>query len=208
MVAWAALVPPNLLPGLRVRETRLAGDDDGRNRRRGAARSRLVIAWHLSKRETQIILMTDERKVILELGVGGKFAAKSTGWDENRVFLEGDKTEAAVKNGRRVLTHLPAGPRPAVEPVKAQLRHGRVTVSLRSDGVTATLEHRCVTLSPVAVETGNGVDDEWSASKARAELVDVAAGERAISAIAVSMLTHTLSPTRCGFPSWRAVRQT
>jgi hypothetical protein len=35
----------------------------------------------------------------------------------------------------------------------------------------------------------------------RAELVDVAAGERAISAIAVSMLTHTLSPTRCDFPS-------
>jgi hypothetical protein len=74
-------------------------------------------------------------------------------------------------------------------------------VSLRSDGVTATLQHRCVTLSPVAVETGNGADDEWSASKARAELVDVAAGERAISAIAVSMLTHALSPTRRNFPS-------
>ena len=40
------------------------------------------------------------------------------------------------------------------------LRHGRVTVSLRSDGVTATLQHRCVTLSPVAVETGNGFADE------------------------------------------------
>jgi hypothetical protein len=43
-----------------------------------------------------------------------------------------------------------------------------------------------VTVSPVAVETGNGVADEWSALKARAELADVAAGERAISAIAVS----------------------
>ena len=45
------------------------------------------------------ILKTDERKIVLEL-TGGKFAAKSTGWDENRVFLEGDKLEVAVKNGR------------------------------------------------------------------------------------------------------------
>jgi hypothetical protein len=39
----------------------------------------------MSKRGTQIILMTDERKVILELGIGGKFAAKSTGWYGNYV---------------------------------------------------------------------------------------------------------------------------
>jgi hypothetical protein len=44
-----------------------------------------------------------------------KFAAKSIGWGEIRVFLEGDKLEVAVKNGRWVLTHLPAGPRPAAE---------------------------------------------------------------------------------------------
>lgn len=43
-----------------------------------------------AKREPQIILKTDERKIVLEIGLGGKFAAKSTGWDENRVFLEGD----------------------------------------------------------------------------------------------------------------------
>ena len=36
----------------------------------------------MSKREPQIILKTDERKVVLELGPKGKFAAKSTGWDE------------------------------------------------------------------------------------------------------------------------------
>jgi hypothetical protein len=36
--------------------------------------------------------------------------AKSTGWDENRVFLEGDKVEVAVVNGRWVLTHQPAKP--------------------------------------------------------------------------------------------------
>jgi hypothetical protein len=53
----------------------------------------------MGKREPQIILKTDERKIVLEL-TGGKFAAKSTGWDENRVVLEGDKLEVAVKNGR------------------------------------------------------------------------------------------------------------
>jgi hypothetical protein len=52
------------------------------------------------KREPQIILKTDERKIHLELGLGGKFAAKPTGWDKNRVFLEGDKLEVAVVNGR------------------------------------------------------------------------------------------------------------
>jgi hypothetical protein len=54
----------------------------------------------MGKREPQIILKTDERKVVLELGLAGKFAAKSSGWDENRFFLEGDKLEVAVKNGR------------------------------------------------------------------------------------------------------------
>jgi hypothetical protein len=54
---------------------------------------------------------------VLELGLEGKFAAKSTGWDENRVFLEGDTLEITVKGGRWVLTHLPtkpATPKPAL----------------------------------------------------------------------------------------------
>jgi hypothetical protein len=62
-------------------------------------------------REPQIILKTDQRNVILELGLGRKFQAKSSGWDENRTFLEGAVLE--VRNGRWVLTHVPAGPRPA-----------------------------------------------------------------------------------------------
>ena len=66
------------------------------------------------KREPQIILKTDERKIHLELTLGGKFAAKSTGWDKNRVFLEGDKLDVAVVNGRWVLTHLPAAHRPPI----------------------------------------------------------------------------------------------
>jgi hypothetical protein len=43
---------------------------------------------------------------------------KSSGWDENRTSLEGDVLEVAVRNRRRVLTHVPvktgsapAGPR-------------------------------------------------------------------------------------------------
>jgi hypothetical protein len=37
-------------------------------------------------REPQIILKTDQRKVVLELSLGGKLQAKSSGWDENRTF--------------------------------------------------------------------------------------------------------------------------
>ena len=44
-------------------------------------------------REPQIILKTDQRTLLLELGLGGKFQAKSSGWDENRIFLEGDVLE-------------------------------------------------------------------------------------------------------------------
>jgi threonine dehydrogenase-like Zn-dependent dehydrogenase len=42
-------------------------------------------------------------KVLLELGLGEKFQAKSSGWDENRTFLEGDVLEITVRNGRWVL---------------------------------------------------------------------------------------------------------
>jgi hypothetical protein len=48
------------------------------------------------------------RTFVLELGLKGKFALKSTGWDENRVFLEGERLEVSVKNDRWVLCHVPA----------------------------------------------------------------------------------------------------
>jgi hypothetical protein len=72
----------------------------------------------MAERKRENILKTDERKIVLEIGHGGKFAAKSTGWDENRVFLEGDKLEVALVNGRWVLTHVPADPRPPVPPAE------------------------------------------------------------------------------------------
>jgi hypothetical protein len=52
------------------------------------------------------------------LGLGGKFQAKLSGWDENQIFLEGDVLEVAVRNGRRVLTHAPAKPISAPPPVQ------------------------------------------------------------------------------------------
>ena len=69
-------------------------------------------------REPQIILNTDQRTVLLEMGPDGKFQAKSSECDENRTFLEGDVLEVAVRNGRCVLTHVPAGPRPAPPPAQ------------------------------------------------------------------------------------------
>jgi hypothetical protein len=56
--------------------------------------------------------------ILLELGLGGKFQAKSGGWDENRTFLEGDVLEVEYAMAARVLTHVPAGPRPAPPPAQ------------------------------------------------------------------------------------------
>jgi len=67
------------------------------------------------KRET--ILKTDQRNLLLELGLQGKFAIKSSGWDENRVLLEGDVLEVAVVKGRWVITHVPAKPKVSSTPL-------------------------------------------------------------------------------------------
>jgi hypothetical protein len=67
------------------------------------------------KRET--ILKTDPRNLYLELGLQGKFAIKSSGWDENRVLLEGDVLEVAVVKGRWVITHVPAKPKVSSTPL-------------------------------------------------------------------------------------------
>ena len=71
--------------------------------------------------------------ILLELGLGGKFQAKSSGWDENRTFLEGDVLEVAVRNGRRALIHVPAGPRSA--PLRPSTFSDR-----GSDGVTGVCD--------------------------------------------------------------------
>jgi hypothetical protein len=69
-------------------------------------------------REPQIILKTDQRNLILELGLGGKFQAKSSGWNENRTFSKAMILKLQYAMAAGVLTHVPAGPRPAPPPAQ------------------------------------------------------------------------------------------
>jgi hypothetical protein len=113
----------------------------------------------LGKREPEIILKTDERRTTLELEREGNFAPDQV-LGAKPSFPRGRKLEVAFKTGPLGADAQAFGPASGHRAGQAQLRHGRVTVLLRSDGVTATLQRRCVTLSPVAVETGNGVANE------------------------------------------------
>jgi hypothetical protein len=42
-------------------------------------------------REPEVILKTDERRIILDLGLERKLTARSSAWDDTKVCLEGDK---------------------------------------------------------------------------------------------------------------------
>jgi len=48
---------------------------------------------------TQIILKTDERSAVLELDRDGEFAAKSNGWDENRVSSRATSSRSRSRTG-------------------------------------------------------------------------------------------------------------
>jgi hypothetical protein len=72
----------------------------------------------MGKREPQTILKTDERAIRLELGCEGNSPPNQAVGTKAGFFLQGDKLEVAVKNDRWVLTHLPAGQRPALQPVQ------------------------------------------------------------------------------------------
>ena len=69
-------------------------------------------------REPQIILKTDQRNVIPEMSQEGKFTAKSSSWMRTGSSLRTTSARVAVKNGRCVMTHLPAGPAPEPPPVE------------------------------------------------------------------------------------------
>ena len=101
---------------------------------------------YVSKREPQIILKTDERKYYAGTRPRGKFAAKSTAWDE----IEDDKLEVAVKNGRWVVTHLPAGPArlsgrysTTSVPKNDAVTAPAVAPQRRCDGATVAQQPRC-----------------------------------------------------------------
>jgi hypothetical protein len=97
----------------------------------------------MAKREPQIILKTDQRQLVLPLGTEAKFSAKSGAWEENRVFLEGDQLDIKIKDGRWVLTHVPAGP------------PSRPSNTSRPTSDTVTYhDDRPVTLSPIKMIGG------------------------------------------------------
>jgi hypothetical protein len=100
-------------------------------------------------RERQIILKTDRRDILLEMGLGGKFQTRSSGWDENRIFSKAMFAKLKYAMARWVLTRVPAGPRPA------PLRPSTI-FQPRSDGVTGyvTSSHGAATPLRYGV-TGN-----------------------------------------------------
>ena len=78
-------------------------------------------------RTPEVILKSDERTVILELGTRGKFSAKTSAWDENKVLLERDHLDIKVKDGRWVLTE----PRKA-PPIRSSTTFATVGIISRS----------------------------------------------------------------------------
>ena len=87
-------------------------------------------------------LKTDERKVVVELGVvelglDDKMIARSTGWDENRVFLRATSSGSPSSTASWVLTHLPAG----TEGGAALLPPDTRCETVLRDAVTAALRY-------------------------------------------------------------------
>jgi hypothetical protein len=48
----------------------------------------------------ETLLIFDTATVVLEMGRGGKFYAKASGWETNRTVLEGQEIEIWVDKGR------------------------------------------------------------------------------------------------------------
>ena len=72
----------------------------------------------MGKREPQTILKTDERKVVLELGLGGEFTARSAAW--MRTGSSSKATSSRSRPGQRSMgaDRSAQGPAPAPEPVQ------------------------------------------------------------------------------------------
>jgi hypothetical protein len=57
----------------------------------------------------EILLITDDKTVLLEMGHDGKFSAKSAVWEENKVVPEGEELVIRVEGGPWFITkHPPA----------------------------------------------------------------------------------------------------
>jgi hypothetical protein len=67
------------------------------------------------ERRPKILLITDNKSVLLEMGSDGKFSAKSAPWEEIKVVLEGEELVILVEGGRWFIEKRPA-PLPLVGP--------------------------------------------------------------------------------------------
>jgi hypothetical protein len=56
----------------------------------------------------EILLISDAKTVLLEMGREGKFSAKSAAWEENKVVLEGEELVIRVSAGRWFIVKRPA----------------------------------------------------------------------------------------------------
>ena len=83
----------------------------------------------MGKREPQIILKADERRWCSNSASKANSPQSQRAGTKNRLFLEGDRLEIEVKNGRWVLTHQP----PSRRRRSPSCTTGRTT----SDAVTA-----------------------------------------------------------------------
>ena len=48
----------------------------------------------------EILLITENKNVLLEMGRDGKFSGKSNAWEDNKVIPEGEELVIKVKRGR------------------------------------------------------------------------------------------------------------
>ena len=62
----------------------------------------------------EILLITENKTVILEMGRDGKFSAKSNAWEENKVMLPGEELVIRVEGGRWLITKQPVSANAAV----------------------------------------------------------------------------------------------
>ena len=62
----------------------------------------------MSNEGPEILLKTDSRTILLELRREGKFSAKATGWDENKVIKPGERIEVSAVHGRWLIVKVQA----------------------------------------------------------------------------------------------------
>jgi hypothetical protein len=90
----------------------------------------------------ETLLITEDKKVVLELGRDGKFSAKSTAWEENKVFLEGETLAVFVNRGRWFLVKRAA---PATAPPAVPADPNAIEGALSDPGLVTLPLGRCET---------------------------------------------------------------